>query len=223
VSELSQTVSLGSVSTTLSLAVRLVDRYTGGLPIGDPEVRIENRDVDPVRNPSGYHVFLDLDPGTVTVAVDGGRYYVDERVTGVDAVDLTDPATNVDLSDPATLPLERIELAPAPPYLFPSTATTVRGTVHDPAGKGLSDATVSITDVNRDTRTDANGEFVLFLDSARDEHATVDDGAVRVNGTAPVLTVSHPDLGSTSDTLADSGGRSVLREGELTVRDVQYP
>lgn len=216
-------MSLGSVSTTLSLAVQLVDRYTGGLPLGDPEVRIENRDVEPVRNPSGYRVFLDLEPGTVTVVVDGGRYYADERVTGVDAVDPTDPATSVDPADPATLPLERIELAPAPPYRFPSTATLVRGAVRDPAGKGLPGATVSITDVDRDVRTDPNGEFVLFLAPATDEDVTVDDEAVRVKGAPPVLTASHPDQGSTSDTLEDSKGRSVVREGELTVRNVEYP
>lgn len=217
------TASLGSVSTTLSLAVHLVDRYTGGLPLSDTEVRIENRDVEPVRNPSGYRVFSDLEPGTVTVVVDGGRYYADERVTGVDAIDPTDPATSVDPSDPATLPLERIELAPAPAYRFPSTATLVRGAVRDPTGEGLPGATVSVADVDRDAHTNANGEFVLHLAPATDEDVTVDDGAVQVNGTPPVLTASHPDRGSTSDTLSDSGGGSVVREGELTVRDVEYP
>lgn len=218
------TASLGSVSTTLSLAVQLVDRYTGRLPRGDPKVRVEEREVDPVRNPSGYHVFLDLDPGPVTVVVDGGQQYVDERITGVQAIDPTDPATSVDPSDPDTLPLERIALAPAPPYRFPATATLVRGTVVDPAGNRLPGATVSVANTDRNTRTDANGEFVLFFDPVTGEDVTAgDDGpVVQVNDAPPVVTVTHPDQGTTSETLEDSDGDSLVREGALTVHDVEY-
>lgn len=99
----------------------------------------------------------------------------------------------------------------------------MRGAVRDPTGEGLPGATVSVTDVDRDTRTNANGEFVLFLAPATDEDVTVDDGAVQIKGAPPVLSVSHPDRGSTTDTLEDSGGRSLVREGELTVRNVAYP
>ena len=128
-SERDDAVAAGTTTTRLSLAVKLVDAFTGGRPAGTPRVSLADVDADPIEKPSGYRVFLDLDAGPVTVDVDGGEPYLDARREDVDAVDLSDPDTDLDPSDPDTLPVTTVELLPAPPYRFPAGATLVRGHV----------------------------------------------------------------------------------------------
>jgi hypothetical protein len=212
---------LGSVTAQLSLAVDLVDGFTGRAPVGNPAPGIEGLDVDPMHNPSGYHVFLDLEPGTVTLHVDGGTHYLDETVTDVE---IPDPAT-VDASVPSTLPVETVELAPAPPYRFPAGATVIRGIVRNPGGDPLPGATVNVENRRQEmsTRTDANGEYVLFFDPVtRDDVATADGRTVvEVDGDPPRLVARHPVHGQAASRLAKAGD-SVVEEGTLTVADIDY-
>lgn len=220
-----ETVALGTVSSRLSLAVRLVDGFTGRTPRGAQRVAVEERAAEPVVNPSGYHVFLDLDPGTVTVAVDGGREYLDERSTGVEAIDLSDPGTTVDPADPDTLPLETITLQPAPAYEFPAGTTLIRGTVLDPGDEPLPDATVTVRDRDAETRTDGNGEFVLFLDPVLESQVATVGGrrVVEVDGGPPTIAATHPDHGTAEDVLEDDGGDSTVEEGTLTAHRIAFP
>jgi len=215
---------IGSVTARLSLAVQPVDRYTGRSPRGGVEVGLEGVEATPVRNPSGYHVFLDLDPGEVTVVVDGGAAFLNRRVTGVTAIDPSDPATTVDPSDPDTLPLETIELGPAPAYRFPAGATLVRGIVSDPNEVPVSGASVSVVDGEPATTTNEDGEFVLFFDPVLASDVTEVDGrsVVVVDGGPPEIAVSHSVHGDTSEVLADDG-ESIVAEGALTSVGVAYP
>lgn len=209
---------LGGFATTVSLVVDLVDGFTGRGPLGDPRVALEGSDATPIRNPSGYRVFTGLPAGPVTVVVDGGERYLDERRTGVGAIDLSDPGTDVDPSDPSTLPLVRIELAPSPAYRFPAGSTRVRGSVSDPDGDPVAGADLSVRDHGASTRTDANGEFVLFFAdvTGADVRTAGDRTLITVDGGDPTIDVDHPGLGTTSATVA-------VEEGTLTVHDIGYP
>lgn len=218
------TRSLGSFSSGLSLAVQPVDRYTGGTPAADLRVRIEGRDAEPIRTPSGFHVFLDIEAGTETVVVEGSSRYVDGRETGVEVIDLSDPGTTVDPADPATLPVETVKLAPSTAYEFPAGATLLRGVVTDPSDEPLPDTAVSATGTESETRTDENGEYVLFFDPVTDDDVAVRSGTsvVQADGDPPELTVDHADHGTTSQSLEDAAGHSIVEEGAVTRHDVAF-
>lgn len=216
--------TLGTASSHLSLAVRPMDSFTGRSAIDGPDVTLEDRPDEPVRNPSGYFVFLDIEPGSVTVLVNGGSRFLDERIPGVTAVDITDPATTVDPADPTTFPVETVELTPSPAYPFPSGTTLIRGRVLDPSDEPIPGATVGIRNHDAGTRTDRNGEYVVFIDPVpAADVTTVDDRRVfEVNDSAPELEVNDPNAGTKTVTL-DDGGDSIVEVGTLTVHDITLP
>lgn len=202
---------VGQWARRLSLAVKLVDAVTGGRPVGDPTVRIDGVDAEPVENPSGYRVFSDLPADTATLVVDGGDPYVDVARPDVAVVDLAAPGTDVDPTDPESLPVETVELQPAPAYRFPAGTTRVRGHVRDAQGNPVDGATVSVRHLDRAMATGPDGEFVLFFDPSADDDVSVSGGGVEVTGSDPTLVAAHPDLGTTTGTLpVPEGERSVL-------------
>lgn len=204
-------------TASLSLVVNPVDGFTGDGPVRGSVVRLESADADPVTTRSGYRVFLDLPAGSVTVVVDGGDRYLDERRENVDVIDLSDPNTEVDPTDVATLPVETIELHPAPAYQFPSGATVLRGVVRDASENPVSGATVAIRDIDRAVETDETGEFVLFVDVQSNDDVTVEeDGAVMVDENVPMVDVNHPIYGPLSESIDVS-------EGALVSATLRYP
>lgn len=211
-------VEAGERTTRVSLAIKLVDAVTGKRPVGSPTVRVGNSDADPVVTPSGYRVFLDLDPGTVSVTVDGGTRYLDTRRDSVSVVDVSAPDTDVDPSDPATLPVAEVSLLPSPAYQFPPGTTRVRGHVSDSGGDPVSGAAVSIRGLDYTSETNASGEFALFVPDVTADDVVAEGGRklVQVEGDDPVIEVEHPSLGTTSDAVA-------VEEGALTVHHVDYP
>ena len=191
-------VKVGERVTTLSLAVRLVDAVTGESPGGTPRVHIEDVAAEPVETPSGYHLFLDLDPvdGTVTLHVDAGERYQDER-------------RDVDLSDrDSCQPLE-VELLPAASYDFPAGTTLVRGHVRDSDGNGVGGVHLSIRGLDSSIETDETGEFSLFFggNDALDVDREGGEGrtkVVKVDGSDPTIEIrksgdSDPVLSVTLD------------------------
>ncbi len=220
--------------TKLAFAARLTDRFTGDRP-ADATLSLDPVDADPVTNRSGYHVFFDLDAAAVTLTVDGGDRYVDERrrvVLDADAADEADAGsddtsaeevpTHV-VTDPAD-PLE-LALSPTPAYAFPSSATVVRGHVADTGGDPVAGATVEFREFDPVVRTTETGEFALWVPVsadhvvrrgdrnvvavdtlASDGGATLADG----DGTDPTLVVSHPHRGETSESVeVTAGSRTV--------------
>jgi len=198
---------------TLSFAVRLTDAFTGNRP-EDVTVAIDPVDVDPVLNPSGYHVFLDLDADAVTLTVDGGDDYVDERrrvlfdPEAADADPGSDTAVAGDddgseavpthvVEDPST-PLE-IELTPTPAYAFPSSTTTVRGHVEDADGDPVAGATVTLREFDPVVETTDSGEFALWAPVTA-EHV------VRRDGRNVVVVDSIDGNGTSGTALADGDG-----------------
>lgn len=209
--------------TTLAFAVSLVDGFTGDRPGDGVTVTLESADAEPVANPSGYHVFLDLGTDEVTLSVDGGDRYVDERRRIViasdgdssesgdlvdrasDAPSLTEGVETSVVSDPSE-PIE-IELTPTPAYEFPRTATLVRGHAEDANGNPVTGASVRLREFDPEVETTDTGEFALYVPvSAEDVRRRGDRNVVVVGGSAgngraladgdgtdPTLVVRHPD------------------------------
>ncbi|TFG47407.1 MAG: hypothetical protein E4H40_06490, partial [Candidatus Brocadiia bacterium] len=106
----------GSSTTKLSMAINLIDDYTSSGVVNNLDVLIKGHSVKPIRNPSGYYLFLDVPDDKYTVEIKGGEYYFDEDKEAV-------RPDNLDELNP----LIDITLKPAPSYHFPSTATLIRG------------------------------------------------------------------------------------------------
>lgn len=239
--------NLGGFTTRLSLAVGLVDAFTGRAPLGNPQVRIKDVDARPVSTPSGYHVFTDLEGGPVTVLVDGGERYFAEHREQVATIDLSDPDTDIDPSDRSTLPLVRIELTPSPSYRFPAGVTLIRGTVRDPEGNAVTGAHLSVRNRDISTRTDENGEFAIFFRvvteaDVRTPRRTssgrlgrlrrtmrffrgVTETDVRTADDRTLITVDgeDPTIEVTHTTLGETSDTFEVEEGKLTVHDINYP
>lgn len=214
-------------SRSVGFAVRLVDAFTGSAPSADVTVSLAEVDAEPVRNPSGYHVFLELPVETATLVVDGEEPYFDERrrVVLSGEVDDPDPSTVVvaDRSEPVV-----VELTPTWAYEFPDSATTVRGHVEDADGDPVEGATVALPEFDVSTRTSPAGEYALFVPVSSDTVVREDRRKlVRVDaddpngrrvadggpGHDPTLVATHPDY-------PDARQRVEIEAGTRTVHYV---
>lgn len=192
--------------TTLTLAVKLVDAYTGTRPVmehrrrpvspkpehecqrverrrrntmGYPHVSLTEVDADAVQNSSGFHLFLDTEiPDDAIVDIDGGRRYLDERPpVSLDALTPLRPPEEVGQQQSPLY--QEIRLRPSPVYRFPPGATLLRGRVQDPAGDGVEGATLTILGLDRTTETTEttrDGEFVLYFTDITADDVAVEDG-----------------------------------------------
>jgi hypothetical protein len=205
-------------ATRVSLAVDLVDAFTGKRPRGEPRVSIVGHSADPVLNASGYHVFVDLNlTGDVTVTVDGGAYYADPEDTTVTIPAEPTGTAGEDVFDRSTDP---IELVPTPTYPFPPGTTLVRGRVIDDRGatpSRISGAQVQVDGIDRTTTTTSEGEYVLCFARA-DAVSVVRDGAewfIHVGDMDPTITVDVDGLGTHSVS-------EPVRVGRTTLVDLTY-
>lgn len=194
---------MGTVETSLSLAVDLRDGVAGGRPTGSPSVSLADRPEAFTRTPSGYDVLTDLpaDVGEVTVVVDGGDAHLSERRT-------------VDLDDDRSTP-ETIELLPSPAYPFGGGATVVRGIVYDEREAPVAGATVTIRDRDEVTRTTPAGEYALWIRSIGSDDVS-DADALQVGGDTPTLEATHPETGATTT------AETVIGVGETTRLDLEF-
>lgn len=181
---------LDSVTTELTVAVALEDTSTGGPPRGRPRVELANAEAAFLRNPSGYHVLVDLpvEPSTLEIVVESELYLREER--SVDRSSL----------DP-TAPLVTVELVPGPAYPFGAGTTLVRGLVED-GGDPVPDAAVSYVQGSDGTRCNASGEFALGVTDFTSEDVGTDDDVrvVEPGGRRPTIEATHPDDGRTAST-----------------------
>lgn len=218
--------------TSLGFAVRLADARTGERPSADVEVSLAALDVEPVVNPSGYHVFFELPVETVTLVVDGTERYFDEerRVHLHGEAPPADDPTGVVLDD-RTIPVV-VELTPTPAYEFPETATTVRGHVETDDGAPIEGAIVTLPAFDVATRTTATGEYALWVPVTSDDvvrengrkYVRVDGGAGEngrgvANGRAgrdPTLAVTHPSYPDHEEQLAVEAGTRTVHYVTLT-------
>ena len=193
----------------LSLAIELIDGYTGQQPVRPPSVRATDPPASFVRTPHGAHVLVNLAASvdSVAVRIDDHPGYLPVETT-IDDV-LAEP-------DPDYVPTS-ITLTPSPAYRFEPTATLVHGTVtadDDPVPgatvrvAGPAEPDDAVHPRSRATRTDGNGAFVAFFRSLTDDDvaAAYDDGpdlgrrVVHVEGEQPEVRVTHPDTAVTQAT-----------------------
>lgn len=225
------TFHAGTVETSLSLAVRLRDAYTGTRPRGSPTVRLLDRHEQFFRNRSGVFVLTDLpsEVSSLTIDVDGGTQYLPERRV-VDA-------TVLDQSPP----LLDVELLPSPAYRFHADATLVRGhvgeaqdgeiieplpnvelTIETPSDDQGSESDGGLTAMGR---SDAAGEYVLFIRGlSRDTVVPTDGGSttdarervVQIGGERPTVRAVDPETDRQRRTKTD------IVEGAVTSLNVHF-
>lgn len=147
------------ITTVLSLAVRLIDDFSGKETIGNVKVTIKEGDRKAFRNISGYYLFNDMNPGNYNVVAESDHYFSEET------------AVNIPQPDPKN-PVMGVSLKPKPSYPFPGNANLVRGLVSD--GGPVVDADVSVVGKTIETKTDEKGEFVLYFKGIKQEAITIE-------------------------------------------------
>jgi hypothetical protein len=145
------------IRTTVSLVLSLVDELTNAPPQGSIRIDMDGDRNQPVRNPSGYYVFTDLEDGTHTLATESQYYFPESRTI------------EVPLPDPKN-PVIQVTLKPMPCYPFPEHATLVRGLVTPPP---VPPAAVTAGTLG-ETLTDEKGEFALHLPEAETGFITLE-------------------------------------------------
>lgn len=226
---------------TLSFAVRLVDAFTGDRP-EEVTLSVDPVDAEPVTNQSGYHVFLDLAAEELTLTVDGGDAYVDERRHVVLDPDAGGNSGSDDGSEesPDGVPTHvvtdvsealAIELTPTPAYAFPTSTTVVRGHVRDGDGDPVAGATVTLREFDPVVETTETGEFAVWAPVSAEHVVRRDDRRVVVvdgvggnsngaaladgDGTDPTLVVDHPDHGETTEPIEVAAGTRTVHHVTL--------
>lgn len=145
-----------TVTTRLSLAVLLIDDYTGQRPTGRVKVYLEGLEWENAGNRSGYYLFPDLPGSRYRVRVEA-EYYFDESA----------PVNLPDLD--SKNPVLQIKLKPKPSYPFPPGSTLIRGMVRDIGENAVHGAVVNVLEKNVNNITNEKGEFVLYFKGLTEE------------------------------------------------------
>ncbi len=140
--------------SVLAFALWILDEFTQKPVEAQVTVKIKGDDKHkPIRNPSGYYCFVDLASATYLVQVEAEGYFPFEEP--VDMATL-----------PGLNPVYDVILKPNPAYPFPPNATLIRGVVKSPGPVPNAVVTAASSFLKKNppqTRTNENGEFVLFL------------------------------------------------------------
>lgn len=203
-----------SITTKLSLAVDITDDYQKGKVISDIEICLKDQDTQPVKNPSGYYLFLDLTGSNDTVLIQGGDYYFDYD------------SENIELGELDTLnPVINITLKPTPSYPFSPSATLIRGCVRDSQNKSISGAILKMKKTDFETQTTAVGEFVIYFSGLNDYEVEIKDGKrmVKIDGKNPELNIEHPDYRNNNGKIRKKKVTVEVEEGKTTLLSITYP
>jgi hypothetical protein len=203
-----------SITTKLSLAVDITDDYHKGKVISDIEICLKDQDTRPVKNPSGYYLFLDLTGSNDTVLIQGGDYYFDYD------------SENIELGELDTLnPVINITLKPTPSYPFPPSATLIRGCVRDSQNKSISGAILKMKKTDFETQTTAVGEFVIYFRGLNDYEVEIEDGKrmVKIDGKNPELNIEHSDYRNNNGKIRKKKVTVEVEEGKTTLLSITYP
>lgn len=145
------------LTTKLSFAVKLIDDFTKNETIGSIRVKIKEIDKKAIKNPSGYYLFTDIKAGNYTVNIDSDFYFPQEAT--VDIASISDKKN----------PIIEIVLIPRPAYPFSQNATLIRGVVKDGENSPVKGAQLRVIGRNRDTTSDENGSYVVYLGDIENE------------------------------------------------------
>lgn len=78
-----------AIKTTLSLAISLLDDFTKKEATGRLKVIINEGNINPIRNLSGYYVFTDLADGICTVKIVSELYFPEEKVIDISKIKIS--------------------------------------------------------------------------------------------------------------------------------------
>lgn len=205
------------LETTLSIALSLVDDFTGREPLGRVVLTLNGRITDAVRNRSGYYLFLNLPSANPDGSVAGYDLGVNAEFY---SPSLRDDVRPVDL--PRLAPVVNMTMFPNPSYPFPSGATLLRGTVQDLSGNPIPGATVEIRNSTVQGTTTAKGEFALYFKrvTADDVVITAGKRLLVVNGTTNLrVRVQHPLYRSSNVVMTVEEGRiNLMADGPVRLR-----
>lgn len=194
--------------TTLSIALGLVDDFTGREPQGRIVLSLNGRTTDAVRNRSGYYLFLNLPSANPDGSVAGYDLGVNSEFYSPSLLEDLRPA---DL--PLLAPVVSMTMVPNPSYPFPPGATLLRGTVQDLSGNPIPEATVEIRNSTVQGATTAKGEFALYFKrvTADDVVITAGKRLLVVNGTTNLrVRFQHPLYRSSTVVMSMEEGRTNL-------------
>ncbi|MCL7412022.1 MAG: hypothetical protein M8353_00175 [ANME-2 cluster archaeon] len=203
-----------SITTRLSLAVDIADDYQESRIISDCNVYLQDHDTQPVKNPGGYYIFLDIKGNNDTVLVQGGDHYFDnksEKIT-FDELDTLSPVVH-------------ITLKPTPSYPFPSSATLIRGCVIDTQNNGISGAALTVKKTEFETQTTTTGEFVIYFRGFNEYNIETVNGKkmVKIDGKNPVLNIEHTDYRNNKGKILKKKVTVEVEEGKTTLLSITYP
>ena len=155
--------TIESQTNYLSLAISIVDSYTKEQPVGTLTFYLNNENLQPIKNNSGYYLFLNLHEDNYTLWVHSEFYF--------------DTSFDVQLSSLNPLnPLIEIELKPTPSYPFPSGATLIRGTVLDSTKRTIPNAIVEIREKDIKSLTSQKGEYALYFPPLKKDEVVKENG-----------------------------------------------
>lgn len=172
-------IFLEKLETKLSIAVLLLDNYSGQTPIGNLNVSLKDKEEKPIKNLSSFYVFTDLPLNTYHIQVKGD-YYFDG--------DLTVDTNQLDNENPLV-----ISLTPNNTYPFPADATLIRGMLWDSddlqTRKVLVNSDVSglcsAINLKLNVKTNENGEFVFYFNPFNTQNKVVNNQVFTISaGTA---------------------------------------
>ncbi len=84
----------GGITTNLSLAIWLIDAFTGKSPVVPLKVMVKESNKKMIKNRSGYYLFNDLGPGKYTIVVDSEYYFLEERICDTSKYETLDQNDN---------------------------------------------------------------------------------------------------------------------------------
>jgi len=195
-------MSRETFKSKLTLAVLLVDDFTGEAPIGDFEVSINQLSLMAQRNISGYYLFVDqadrlrdeylleikniANPEARTKNSELENYKSNFCIVGSDLLERIQPMPilvgdiNQNLQND---PVVRIALVPNTAYPFANGETLIRGIVQaagvDSNGNSViipvAGAKVQIWDNKFSYDTDERGDFVFYFKNLKNEDIVQED------------------------------------------------
>lgn len=163
-------VASENLKTNLSIAIFLIDDYSKKRPLGRVRVSIKDKTYNATKNPSGYYIFLSLPPNKYTIQVSSDFYFY-HNTQKIDVIHPDPAETKEDFIKRAQ---KEIVLKPNPTYPFPDKTTLIRGIVQDQNEKPVQDAILKITEKNFETKTNENGEYVIYFKSLEEKKIHVE-------------------------------------------------
>ena len=194
-------------SSTLSMAVWLVDDYTDGKPLGRIKVFIEEITsiingkegvLKGLLNPGGYYLFVNLPAGDYDPRVESEFYF----------------NNSTPVTDPQNPFVRIITLKSKPNYPFPSHATLIRGNVvRSPGNTPVQGAKVEVTGREIENWTTSDGEFVLYFKALTETDIIIENGKKFVRGNNDKTIHLQASLGQETGIIDISEG---VEEGKTT-------